>query len=66
MVTPGVKNPDSVLEADKDLDDSVNKPADILDLFCALTSGNSPPLRKDVNFHKGADSVYPITPYSEV
>ena len=66
VVTPGVKNPDSGLEIDKDPDDKVHEPNDIIDLCCALTSGSTPPLKEEVHFHEGADSVYPITPYSEI
>ena len=65
VATPGVKNPDPALEAEKDPNDT-DGPKDILDLFCALTSGDTLPLKKEVHFHKGADSACPVTPYSDI
>ena len=64
VATPGVKNPDPGLEAEKCSGDDDTGPKDILELFCALTSDSTLKIKKEVKFNEAANSFHNVIAYS--
>ena len=66
VTTPGVKNSEAHLEADKSNDEDC-EPSNLLDLFCSLTCDTSPTTtgRKKVRFREPA-TYHDIVPYSRI
>lgn len=65
VATPGVKNPDPGIEAEKCTGDDDDGPKDILDLFCALTSDNSSIPKRSVRV-SDAVTYHDVVPYGRV
>ena len=66
VATPGVKNPDPGLEAEKCSGDDDTGPKDILELFCALTSDSTLKIKKEVKFNEAANSFHNVVAYSKI
>ena len=66
VATPGVKNPDPSLEAEKSDEICDPGPKDLLELFCALTAdGGMKPVRS-VSINEEKNTFHEVVPYSRI